>query len=200
MFYSLTGKLVHIGASTAVVECGGVGFKCAVSGTTFKNLPGKGAQVTLYTYLHVREDALELFGFSSKDELDCFKLIISVNGVGAKVALSILTAFSPESLAMHIATGDSKSLTRAQGVGAKIAQRIVLELKDKVGVLKSADAELFESAKAVSASSNVSEAVSALVALGFSHSEASLAVGRLDSGLSVQELIKQGLKNLSGNL
>lgn len=198
MFYSLSGKLIYTDTSTAVVECGGVGFKCSVSLYTLQKLPQIGAQVTLYTHLNVREDALDLFGFCDSTELDLFKLITSVSGVGPKAALSILSEFNPDGLALAIASGDSKSLTRANGVGAKIAQRIVLELKDKVGGMGMGDSGDVSAVGSVSASRNASEAVEALVSLGYSQSEAALAVGRLDSSMTVEELIRDALKSMGG--
>ncbi len=125
MFYSLTGKL-------AVVECGGVGYRCMTSLTTLSCLPPAGERVTLYTHLNVREDALDLFGFYSMNELDAFKKLIGVSGVGPKSALAILSDMTPDRLALCIASGDAKSLTRAPGVGVKLAQRLILELKDKI--------------------------------------------------------------------
>ena len=147
----------------------------------------------------MREDALDLFGFYSIDELDIFKLITSVSGVGPKNAMAILSEFEPNKLRVIIASGDAKSLTKASGVGTKLAQRIILELKDKVGSFVGDDDVIGEVAAvgAVSASQNAADAVAALVSLGYSQSEASLAVGRLDSQLSVEELIKSALKAMS---
>ena len=200
MFYSLTGQLIHTDAACAVIECGGVGFKCFVSLCTLKRLPKTGSTVTLYTYLNVREDALDLFGFYDTAELDMFKLVTSVSGVGPKVAMSILSEFTPDKLCLLIATGDSKSITRAQGVGPKVAQRITLELKDKVGGLEAGSGEDVVVAGAVSASKNAADAVEALVSLGFTQGEAALAVGKLDSELPVEELIRQALKSLGSRL
>ena len=135
MIYSLDGTLTYFDQNFAVVSCGGVGFKCFTTLTTLQSLPGVGKPVQLYTYLSVREDALDLYGFTTAAELDCFKLLISVNGVGPKAALAILSELSADRLAVCIAGGDAKSLTRAPGIGKKIAERIVLELKDKMGVL-----------------------------------------------------------------
>ena len=131
MIYSLDGTLTYFDQNFAVVSCGGVGFKCFTTLTTLQSLPGVGKPVQLYTYLSVREDALDLYGFTTAAELDCFKLLISVNGVGPKAALAILSELSADRLAVCIAGGDAKSLTRAPGIGKKIAERIVLELKDK---------------------------------------------------------------------
>jgi Holliday junction DNA helicase RuvA len=178
------------------VECGGVAFKCFTSMQTQKHIARIGETVTVYTHLNVREDALDLFGFSSNSELNCFKMLTGISGVGPKVALAILSEMSPEAVAMCAASGDSKSFTRANGVGPKLAQRIVLELKDKVGALQtSGDFEI--PAGPVSAAGNAAEAVNALTVLGFSASEASAAVGKLDSALPVNELVRQALKNLA---
>ena len=131
MLYSVRGKLIHTTASCAVVECGGVGFNCQTTLNTLRTLK-LGSEVTLFTYMNVREDAIELFGFATKTELDTFKTLISVSGVGPKAGLSVLSELSPEQVAMAIATDDVKTITRAQNIDKKIAQRIVLELKDKL--------------------------------------------------------------------
>ena len=202
MFYSLSGKLIVKSGSTAVVECGGVGFTCGVTLQTLQRLPQIGEPVTLYTHLSVREDALDLFGFADPAELDFFRLLIGVSGIGPKVALAVLSQLPPDRLALCIATGDAKSITRAQGVGPKVAQRIVMELKDKVGSFAAdgVSQEDLTAAGVVSASSNASDAVEALVALGYPQSEASLAVGRLDSALPVEQLVRDALKGLARNL
>ena len=198
MIYSLTGKVVHTDVSGAAVQCGGVAFYCAASMNTLRHIGEVGAEVTVYTYLSVREDAMDLYGFYDRQELQCFKLLIGVTGVGPKAALAILSALTPEQLALCVASGDVKSITRAQGVGNKLAQRVVLELKDKFKADASAVfSENVATAGAVSASANCEEAVSALEMLGYSRSEASVAVGRLDSSLSAEELIRQALRTLS---
>ena len=197
MFYSITGTLVYSDLSSVAIDCNGVAFRCNVSMNTLQHMPQRNSKVTVYTYLNVRDDALDLFGFYSADELDMFKLITSVSGVGPKNALAILSEFEPDNLRIIIASGDAKSLTRASGVGTKFAQRIILELKDKVGSIGgNVEAEI-ASVGAVSASKNAAEAVEALVSLGYSQSEASLAVGRLDSQLSVEELIRLALKSMA---
>ena len=200
MFYSLTGKLVHMEPSVAVIECGGVAFKCLTSMHTQRSLPRIGETATLYTHLNVREDALDLFGFSSKNELNCFKMLTGISGVGPKVALAILSELSPEGVAVAAASGDSKSFTRASGVGPKLGQRIVLELKDKVKKMAgtSGDLQLTPAeAGVISASKNAEEAVQALIVLGYTQSEASQAVARLDSALATEELIRLALKGMS---
>ncbi len=198
MLYSITGTLVYADASSIAVDCNGVAFRCAVSMNTLEHMPQRDSRVTVYTYLNVREDALDLFGFYSTDELDMFKLITSVSGVGPKNAMALLSEFKSDKLRIAIASGDSKSLTRAVGVGTKLAQRIILELKDKVGVIGGSGViEEIAVVGAVSASKNAAEAVEALVSLGYSQSEASLAVGRLDSSLSVEELVRMALKAMA---
>lgn len=195
MLYSLKGKLIYADTAIAVVECGGVGFKCSITLSTRASLPETGKEVTLFTHLAVREDSMELFGFFSQEELDYFRLLITVSGVGPKAALAILSELSPLKLALCIASGDAKSITRAQGVGNKIAQRVVLELKDKIGNFTGGDIsnEDMAAVGVASASGNAADAVSALVSLGYPQSEASLVVGRLDSTLPTEELIKQAL-------
>lgn len=199
MFYSLTGKLAHTEPGMAVIDVGGVAFKCIASMQTLRSLPKTGETAMLYTHLNVREDALELFGFATMAELNCFKMLTAISGVGTKVGVAILSELTPEQVAMAAASGDSKQFARANGVGPKLAQRITLELRDKVKKLMgNADFEGGQvSAGAVSASSNAGQAVGALVALGYSPSEASVAVGRLDSALSTEELIRLALKSFA---
>lgn len=199
MFYSLTGKLVHMEPGVVAIECGGVAFKCFTSMHTQRSMPRIGETATVYTYLNVREDALDLFGFSSKNELSCYKMLTGISGVGPKVALAILSELSPEGVAMAAASGDSKSFTRASGVGPKLGQRIVLELKDKVKKMAVSDGGLQISpaeAGVLSASKNAEQAVQALIVLGYTQSEAAQAVARLDSALPTEELIRLALKGM----
>ena len=198
MIASLSGKLIFKETSYAVIECGGVGFKCFITQNTYSKLGKIGDNVFLYTFLAVREDALDLYGFIDLNELEIFKLITTVNGVGYKIGIAILSEFEPDKIMLFIASGDAKALTAASGVGIKLAQRIVLELKDKIGNVS--NLESVGDIKAVgnaTANSNTKEAIEALISLGFTQSEASLAVGRLDNTLAVDELIKTALKNLS---
>lgn len=199
MIYSLNGKLIETESNAAVVECGGVGYKCTVTLKTSAALPQIGENVFLYTYLALREDAADLFGFLSKEEMNAFKLITSVNGVGPKVGIAILSEFTPEYLYTYIAAGDHKTLTAAGGVGPKLAQRIVLELKDKIG---SAPREItVNNSSAVNISQlpkdNVRSAVSALVSLGFLQVEANRAIQGIDPGLPTEEIIRLALAKLS---
>lgn len=196
MFYSLTGNIIYKDENSVALSCGGVAFRCFSTYNTLRKVTEKGGEVTLFTLLNVREDSLDLYGFYNTDELDVFKLLIGVSGIGPKAALSILSEFTPDSLAVSVASGDSKSLTKAQGIGAKLAQRIVLELKDKLGSYKGGDETAnLSDISAISKMSNTQSAVSALVELGYSQTEAALAVSRLDPSLSDEELIKAALKS-----
>ena len=198
MFYSLTGKIVYADAFSVAIECGGVAFRVFSSLNTLQKIARLGDTATVYTYLSVREDAMELYGFSDQTELDYFKMLLDVNGVGAKVAIAILSTFSPDDLSFSIASGDAKRITSAPGVGPKLAQRIVLELKDKMSKLvpdKVSSGSFIQNVIA-DGSGNKSEAVSALISLGYSQTEASAAVSTLDPSDSVEMLIKQALRYL----
>ncbi len=199
MFYSITGKIVYVDTQSVAIETGGIAFRCSTTLTTLKRIGEKGNTATLYTYLNVREDALDLFGFADEQELECFKLLIGVSGVGPKAALAILSELTPDKLALCLATGDSKAITRAQGVGPKLAQRVVLELKDKLakGLELSAVTPEIEAAGIAAAEGSAAEAVSALTMLGYSQSEAAAAVAKLDAALSVEDMIRQALKTLA---
>lgn len=198
MFYSVRGRLVFADPTVAAVECGGVAYKCFISRNTARALPRLGEEVLLYTYLSVREDAMDLYGFAEQGECECFKILIGVSGVGAKVALAILSELSAARVAACISMGDSKSLTRASGVGPKLAQRIVLELKDKFKGMDTMPSEGSAPVDAgiLSASNNAQEAITALTVLGYSTSEATEIVCKLDSSLPVEALIGQALKML----
>ena len=195
MIYSLHGKLTHWETGLAVVECGGVGYACRTTMNTLAKIREQ-AEVTLYTYLHVTENSLDLFGFADNAELASFKQLISISGVGPKVALSILSDITPSKLALCIASGDSKTLTKSPGVGSKIAQRIVLELKDKVAKEQKISSADLQSA-AMSSGDNFTEAMTALQTLGFNPAQCSAALSGADPSGTVEELIKYGLKNLA---
>ena len=195
MIYSLNGELIYVDPQTAVIECGGVGYKCTITSQTLGALPEIGKKARVYTYMSIREDAVDLFGFVSEEELTAFKLLITVNGVGPKAAIAILSELTPQNLALAISSGDSKALTKAQGVGNKIAQRIALELKDKFSNIPSGTADDTEIVQSVS-SDTTDEAVAALVTLGYSKSEAQSAVSKVADSGSVEEIIKNSLKYL----
>ena len=200
MIASLRGKLIYKDNTSAIVECSGVGFKCFVTKNTLYKLPQINEDVFLNTYMVVREDAMDLYGFWDVEELETFKLITSVSGVGSKIGLALLSEFTASQLTLYIASNDPKALTAASGVGIKLAQRIVLELKDKIGSLESGDTIDIKAVGNVTVNTNSKEAVAALVALGYSQSEASLAVSKQDQSLSVEELIKLSLKSLARGL
>ena len=198
MFYSITGKIVYSDTSCVALDCSGVAFKCTVSLNTLKNIGRIGETATLYTHLSVREDALELFGFYDKREMDFFRLLIDVSGVGPKAAIAILSQNTPDGLALSIAAGDVKAITRAQGVGPKIAQRVILELKGKVSSFAPSNNSAMDagSVQQINMGGNISEAVSALVSLGFSAADAAKALAGADPEMKIEDLIKLGLKKL----
>lgn len=197
MLYYVRGKLIYTTTSTAVVECGGVGYNCQTTINTLKALK-LNTEVTLFTYLNVREDAVELFGFATKTELETFKTLISVSGVGPKAGLAILSELTPEQVALAIASNDIKSITRAQGVGKKIAQRIILELKDKLAKAVGGDSDISEitGVAANVASGNVSKAIEALGVLGYQPSDVTPVLAAFDSSLPVEQLIAMTLKQM----
>ena len=202
MIYSITGLLRQVAPTYCVIEACGIGYQCSASTYTLSSLPGRGQEVTLLTHLWVKEDGMELFGFSTEQEKHCFRLLIGVSGVGPRVALAILSDSPPDRLMLSIAAGDAKALTRAQGVGAKLAQRIILELRDKVtdedigssfGEEQGTIAALGESAK----NTAKSEAISALVALGYGQTDAAAVIAPMEESLAVDELIRRALKTFT---
>ena len=197
MLYSVRGQLIAIESNAAVVECGGVGYMCQTTMNTLKAVK-LNTEVTLYTYLNVREDAVDLFGFATKAELETFKNLISVSGVGPKAGLAVLSELSPEQVAMAIASDDLKTITRAQGIGKKIAQRIVLELKDKLAKAAKEDSSFSQAAQnSVNVSTgNVPKAIEALGVLVYSPSDVSPVLATLDSALPVEQLISLTLKQM----
>ena len=201
MFYSLTGKIIHKGEQTVAISCGGVGFKCFTTRNTLSKLSlNDNSDVTVFTHLNVREDALDLFGFATEEELEAFKMLIGVSGVGPKAALAILSELSPDAFAVAVASGDSKAITAANGVGPKLAQRVIMELKDKISnvpFISDESSAVSSAVNTVNNMSNTSEAIAALTALGYSQTEASVAVSKLSPSLSVEELIKGALKNMT---
>ena len=179
----------------SVVECAGVGYKCHTSINTQKSLK-LNSEVTLFTYMSVREDACELFGFASKSELQCFKLLIGVSGVGPKVGIALLSDLSPEQITLAISAGDVKSLTRAQGVGPKLASRIILELKDKLKGFGTFDIGIEVKGSVIADTGNIPKAVAALAVLGFSAADVTPVLSKLDPNLTVEQLIGETLKKM----
>ena len=199
MFYYIEGTVAHMESGLAVIDAGGVGYACNTTLNTLSQLE-KGKRARLYTYLHIREDIFDIYGFLTQEELNCFKMLISISGVGPKAATSILSAATPGQLAMAVITGDEKMLTRAPGIGRKTAQRIILELKDKMKKeqLEAASANGIAGAPA-GFGSNASEAAAALGVLGYSQQEAAAAMKGINTEeLPFEEIVRLALKNMAG--
>ena len=198
MFYYLKGVVGHIAPNLAVIDCGGVGYACRTTSYTLSALQ-VGEKAKLYTHLNVREDAMELYGFATENECSCFRMLIGVSGVGPKAALSILSSTTPEGLATAIITGQEKALTVAPGIGKKIAQRIILELKDKLakGQLPAAEETFGGSGVTVIPQDKTSEASAALAVLGYNPAEINAALKGLDlDALTLEEIVRQALRKM----
>ena len=199
MFYYLDGTVAELLPYLAVIDCGGVGYACKTTNNTLASLK-KGQRGKLYTYLNVGEDVFDLYGLATQKELATFKLLIGVSGVGPKAALAVLSAGTPESLAMAIVTGDEKALTAAPGIGKKIAQRIILELKDKMARESGGELDFSDGKGAPAAavfSNKATEAAQALAVLGYTSAEVSMALKGVDvEGLPLEEIIRQSLKKM----
>lgn len=198
MFYYLMGKIALKEQNIIVIDCGGVGYKCISTMTTIKKLPEVGKEVKVYTYLHVREDIMDLYGFADLEELNCFKLLLSVSKVGPKVALSVLDEMSPEKFAICVATSDYTAIKKANGVGLKMAQRIVLELKDKISKEQMESAVAADLTAPEVVGNAISEAISALVVLGYSKNEAQKTLTKIsyDENDKTEDIIKKALAQL----
>lgn len=197
MFYYVNGTVAEIEAGLAVIDCSGVGYACATTNYTLSQLK-KGERAKLYTYLNVREDAMEMFGFASQSELRSFKMLIGVSGVGPKAALSILSSTTPQQLSMAVVMGDEKALTAAPGIGKKIAQRIILELKDKL-IKEQGGFEAGSGATVAMPAQNnkAGEAAAALAVLGYGSQEIAAALKGIDmEALPLEEIIRQSLKKM----
>ena len=206
MFYYISGKLAKLDGSFAVIDAGGVGFKMTISKSTYYRLSGKenAPDIKLYTYMAVREDGTELFGFSSEEELSAFKLLITVSGVGPKAAISIISTLTPEKLALAICTEDKKAISQANGIGPKSAARIILELKDKLkadGITESDNSTSIDIGSAPAGisdkSGKLSDAQDALTVLGYSRNEAAKVLATIDTAsLPLDDIIRLALKKL----
>ena len=199
MFYYLDGTVAEILPGLAVIDCGGVGYACKTTNNTLAALK-KGQRGKLYTHLNVGEGIFELYGFAAQNELNSFRMLIGVSGVGPKAALAILSSATPEALAMAVVTEDAKALTAAPGIGKKIAQRIILELKDKMA-RETAGGLDFSGGKGVPAAplfgSKATEAAQALAVLGYSSQEVQMALKGVDvENLPLEEIIRQSLKKM----
>ena len=200
MFYYLEGTVAELLPYLAVIDCGGVGYACKTTNNTLSHLK-KGQKGKVYTYLNVGEGVFDLYGFASQSELHTFRMLLGVSGVGPKAALAILSTGTPDALAMAIITGDEKTLTAAPGIGKKIAQRIILELKDKLAKESAATGLDFSnngsSVNAVSFTNKASEAAQALAVLGYSSAEVAVALKGVDvENLPLEEIIRQSLKKM----
>lgn len=199
MYYYLNGTLAYLDHNTCVVDCGGVGYKLTVSLNTATSLSSKiDTRVKLFTHLVVREDGVEMFGFGSNEERECFNNLTSVSGVGPKVAMSILSVMRPDALALAICTEDVKAIAKAPGLGPKSAARIILELKDKISKEMFSGGVKLESAPAKSAvSGNISEAAEALAVLGYDKNTILTVLKDSDPAMKVEDLIKAALRKLT---
>jgi len=199
MYYYVSGEVAHVEPYLAVIDCGGVGYACRTTTFTLSQIK-KGDKAKLFTYLSVREDAMDLYGFASAEELKLFQQLISVSGVGPKAALNILSAGTPANLALAIITGDEKSLTAAAGVGKKLAQRIILELKDKLTkgqTVSAAGESVAGPAVTIIPQNKLSEASAALAVLGYSQAEINVALKGIDiDNQSLEQIIRLALKNM----
>ena len=201
MIYSLTGKILKKTLDTVVISCAGVGYAVQVPLTTAESLPAPGREGTVYTVMNVTENDVSLYGFATEEQQACFEMLTAVSGVGPKVGLAILSVMEPDRVALAISAGDHKAFKAASGVGPKLAQRIVLELKDKVakGFVDGISLEdVAGSAADTPATQSSAQAIAALVSLGYSQSEAALAVSKIDAALPVEEIIKLALRSMAG--
>ena len=198
MFYYLRGNAKAVDTSLAVIDVGGVGYLVNITSYTMGDvMNSQGNELTLYTYLAVREDCVELYGFSQIVELDMFKLLITVSGIGPKAALSILSTLTPGEVSAAIASDNKKAISSAQGIGPKTAARVILELKDKVTKIVPPDESFDEQPQPLSSSHQALQDLSdALYALGYSKSEVSSVIPKIDKNGSVESMIKQALKYL----
>ncbi len=196
MFYYISGVVAEMLPNLAVIDCGGVGFQINTSTYTLSQIK-TGEKTTLYTYVHIREDTFEIYGFSSTSERRCFEMLLGVSGVGPKAALSILSVNTPEGLVMAIISGNEKAITAAPGVGKKIAQRVILELKDKMAK-ETASVSFPESqfsAQVSAGGDKLGDASAALSVLGYSAAEVNAVLKKIDTEtLSLEEIIKAALK------
>lgn len=201
MIYCLNGKIIKKSLNSVVISCGGVGYYTQCPASVAGALPGVGREATLYTVMSVTDNDVSLYGFATEEQQSCFEMLTAVSGVGPKAGLAILSVMEPDRVALAISAGDHKAFKAASGVGPKLAQRIVLELKDKVAKGFSNGIDLADVAGATSetaASQGTGQAIAALVSLGYSQSEAAVAVSKIDGSQPVEEIIKQALRAMAG--
>lgn len=196
MFYYISGTLAHKEDGFAVIDAGGVGYKLLTSLGSLDRLGAVGSDAKMYTHLYVREGVFDLYGFASQEELSMFLLLTGVSGVGPKAALAVLGVLSPAALSLAVVSGDTKSITRANGVGPKVAQRIVMELKDKIKNEDMIPADLAGESAGGGAFVASNEAVEALCVLGYSAFEAKQALSGIDMSQDLELIIRDALKKL----
>ena len=195
MIYSLNGIVTEKLNDRVIITCGGVGFNVQMTRHGISTVAPVGETALVFIHMAVREDSMDLYGFADVDERDCFRLLLGVSGVGPKVALAVLSGLVPSELAAAVATGDTATITRAQGVGPKVAQRIVLELKDKLGAIASVPVK--QTVTKQGDASKTIEAIDALMTLGYTQHEAKRAVANMDiSDMSVEDIIRVALKEM----
>ena len=201
MYAYIKGELAEINSYHIVIETGGIGYQIYIPGQTFSYLPPIGEQLKVYTYLYLREDAMILYGFLTKDDLELFKLLISVSGIGPKGGLAILSTLNADELRFAVLSGDAKSIARSPGVGGKTAQRVILELKDKMSLEEAFEkkTEHVNSVQSSGSSSVKNDAVMALTALGYSSTESLKAVSAVEitEDMDVEALLRAALKHMS---
>lgn len=199
MIAYVKGVLAVVGQDSIIIDKGGIGININVPVSIISTLPSIGSEVKVFTYTYVREDAIALYGFMTMDDLDVFKLLINVNGVGTKTALGILSAITPNELRLAVISADYKTITKAPGIGKKSAERIVLELRDKVKMVIEDDSYIAVDSGDVAKSDSVNISLEALVSLGFNYGEAAKAVKQVDNyeEMDDESLIKAALKHLS---
>lgn len=201
MISYIKGELISIEEDKVIVDVGGIGFGIYMPAQSMNYLPSSGEEIKLHTYMNVREDAMQLYGFLTRDDLNVFKLVIGVSGIGPKGGLSILSQMSPDDLRFAVMAGDSKTIAKAQGIGKKTAEKLIIELKDKLNiedVLDKSDEREFITSNVNVSNEIQAEAIQALVALGYGSSESAKAVKKvsLDNDTTVEDLLKSALKNI----
>ncbi len=202
MIAYIRGKVVHVSETKVILEVHGMGFQVFITARDASAIPAPGEQVLLHTFFHVKEDAMQLFGFLSQDDREVFKLLLNVNGVGPKAALGVLSAMSADDLRFAVLAGDAKTISKAPGIGNKTAQKMILELKDKMSLEDAFEKRMENSAKANVANGMTdakSEAIQALVALGYSNADALKSVNRANASedMDTEAILKAALKNMS---
>ncbi|MDE6657540.1 MAG: Holliday junction branch migration protein RuvA [Oscillospiraceae bacterium] len=196
MIYSLHGKILETAPNFVVIECGGVGYACRTTQTTLSAIGAVGEETTLYTHMAIHDTVIELFGFATKEELHCFQMLITVSGIGGKAGLAILSDLTPNRFALLVASGDSSALMKIKGIGKKSAERIILDLKDKLAKTNPVLQEMPAIANINNKADNFAEAMAGLLVLGYRQEEVMPILVKQDENLSAEELIKFALREM----